>query len=390
MATKSGNVAMVEAAERAKVTALRKAEPVPERQADSRPLEVGSDRKHPRQLVRWALLLLGPILVAAAIGWFWLAGGRYLATDNAYVQADMVTVATDVDGLVESIVVEDNQRVAKGQILFTLDDSAYRNTLASAEASVRLVRTELEALKASFAQSQAEVVKALGDVAFYAKEQQRQADLRNRRVTAEQQLDAAQHDLDSARNQVAALRQRLAGIEAQLGGDAQAPIEQHPRYQAALAARDQTARDLGHTVVRASIDGVTARVPSLQPGEYLEAGQAAFVLVATDHVWIEANPKESDLTYVAPGQPATITVDSYPGKRWEGSVASLSPATQAQFSLLPAQNASGNWVKVVQRIPLRVRVEANPGEPQLRVGMSVEVEVDTGHQRHLSDLLAWL
>ena len=137
----------------------------------------------------------------------------------------------------------------------------------------------------------------------------------------------------------------------------QAPIEQHPRYQAAVAARDQAARDLDHTVVRASIDGMTARVPSLQPGEYLEAGQAAFALVATDHVWIEANPKETDLTYVRPGQPVTVTVDTYPGRSWEGTVASVSPASQAQFSLLPAQNASGNWVKVVQRIPLRVRVD---------------------------------
>ena len=286
--------------------------------------------------------------------------------------------------------VQDNQPVRKGQVLFALDNSTYRNSLASAEANVRLVRTELQALQASYAQSQAEIAKAQSDVAFYAKEQQRQVDLRNRRVSAEQQLDAAQHDLDSARSELAALEQRLAGIAAQLGGDPQAPIEQHPRYQAAVAARDQAARDLDHTVVRASIDGVTARVPSLQPGEYLEAGQAAFALVATDHVWVEANPKESDLTYVAPGQPATVTVDTFPGSSWEGAVASLSPATQAQFSLLPAQNASGNWVKVVQRVPLRVRVATRPGEPQLRVGMSAEIEVDTGHQRHLRDLLAWL
>ena len=149
-------------------------------------------------------------------------------------------------------------------------------------------------------------------------------------------------------------------------------------------------RDLDHTVVRASIDGVTARVASLQPGEYLDAGQAAFALVATDHVWVEANPKESDLTYVRPGQAATVTVDTYPGDRWEGAVASLSPATQAQFSLLPAQNASGNWVKVVQRIPVRVASRTKPGDPQLRVGMSAEIEVDTGHRRHVRDLLAWL
>ena len=360
------------------------------KQSGSLPTQAGGGRLSRRQVGRWTLLLAGPILVAAAVGWFWLSGGRYVATDNAYVQADMVTVATDVDGLVARIEVEDNQQVEKGQVLFVLDDSTYRNTLASAEAHVRLVRMELQALQASYAQSQAEIAKSRSDVTFYAKEQQRQVDLRNKRVSAEQQLDAAEHELDSAHSELAALEQRLAGIAAQLGGDPQAPIEQHPRYQAAVAARDQAARDLDHTVVRASIDGITARVPSLQPGEYLEAGQAAFALVATDHVWVEANPKESDLTFVAPGQPATVTVDTFPGSRWEGAVASLSPATQAQFSLLPAQNASGNWVKVVQRIPLRVRVETKPGEPQLRVGMSAEIEVDTGHQRHLRDLLAWL
>jgi membrane fusion protein (multidrug efflux system) len=137
-------------------------------------------------------------------------------------------------------------------------------------------------------------------------------------------------------------------------------------------------------------DGVVAQVSGLQPGEYLAAGQAAFALIATDHVWVEANPKETDLTYVRPDQPATIRVDTYPDHVWQGALSSLSPGSQAVFSLLPAQNTSGNWVKVVQRIPVRIRVDTKPGEPQLRAGMSAEIEVDTGHQRHLSDLFSWL
>jgi membrane fusion protein (multidrug efflux system) len=138
------------------------------------------------------------------------------------------------------------------------------------------------------------------------------------------------------------------------------------------------------------MDGIAANVSALQPGEYLAAGQAAFALVAVDHIWVEANPKETELTYVRPGESVKVTVDTYPGRVWHGTVDSLSPASQASFSLLPAQNTTGNWVKVVQRIPLRVRVETKPDEPQLRAGMSAEIDIDTGHQRHLSDLLSWL
>ena len=179
-------------------------------------------------------------------------------------------------------------------------------------------------------------------------------------------------------------------IAARLDGDPDAPAERHPNFQAALAARDQARRDLDHAVVKAPVAGVTAQVPSLQPGEYLPAGQPAFALVADDQIWIEANPKETDLTHVVPGQAVEVTVDTYPGHVWHGTVASLSPASQAQFSILPAQNASGNWVKVVQRIPLRVRVETSPGEPALRAGMSAEIEIDTGRERRLGDLFAWL
>jgi membrane fusion protein, multidrug efflux system len=295
-----------------------------------------------------------------------------------------------VAGLVKSILVQDNQHVRAGEVLFTLDNATYRSALASAEAEVNLAATQLEALRASYDQSAAEIVKARSDVAYFEKEFQRQTDLATRRVSAEAQLDAARHNLDAARGQLAALEQQQAGIAAQLGGDPTAPIERHPRYLAAVAARDRAQHDLDNTVVKAPIDGMTARVPSLQPGEYLDAGQAAFALVASDHVWIEANPKETDLTWVQPGQSVAVSVDTYPGVQWEGSVASVSPASQSQFSLLPAQNTSGNWVKVVQRIPMRVRIETPDGKPPLRVGMSVVVDVDTGHARGLpSFVTSW-
>jgi membrane fusion protein (multidrug efflux system) len=148
-----------------------------------------------------------------------------------------------------------------------------------------------------------------------------------------------------------------------------------------LAARDEAARQLAHTIVRAPFAGIVTNVPSLQPGQYLAAAATAFNIVSTDHVWVQASPKETELTYVKPGQKVTVDVDTYPGERWAGTVDSISPASASSFSLLPAENTSGNWVKVVQRIPMRILVNNAPGKPPLRVGMSVEVNVDTGHAR---------
>jgi membrane fusion protein, multidrug efflux system len=378
---------MAEAAETTKVTALRPSSPPPVATGQR---GLPAKRRSRRQLVRWGLLLGGPLLVAIVVGWLWLAGGRYVGTDNAYVRADTASIATDVSGLVASIEVSENQQVRQGQELFRLDASSYRIALDQALAELAMARSDLEALRASYAQKQAEIAKARDDIAFYEKEFTRQQDLAGRRVSPQSQLDSATHNLDAARNEVAALNEQLAGIAAQLDGKPDQAVELHPRYRAGLAARDKAARDLDHTIVRAPVDGIVTQVSALQAGEYLPAGQAAFALVAADHVWIEANPKETDLTNVLEGQAVEVTVDTYPGHEWHGIVESLSPASQASFSVLPAQNASGNWVKVVQRIPLRVRVETRADEPPLRAGMSAEIEIDTGHQRSIGRLLSSL
>jgi membrane fusion protein (multidrug efflux system) len=379
---------MAEAAEKiSNVRALREAETAPPAVAAT---PEPAPRRSRKRLVRWSLLIAGPLLLALGAGTAWLGGGRYVATENAYVQADAASIATDVAGLVSKVEVEDNAPVEAGQILFRLEDSSYRHALAQADANLDLARGDLQALQAAYAQKAAEIARARSDRDFYQKELDRQQELASRRVTAQAALDAARHQRDAAADQIRALEQAQAAIAAQLDGRPDAPTEQHPRYLAALAARDQAARDLEHTVVRAPFAGITAQVSALQPGEYLPAGQAAFMLIAADHVWVEANPKETDLTYVRPGQPVDVTVDTYPGQVWHGVVGSLSPASQSSFSLLPAQNASGNWVKVVQRIPLRVRVDTTDGAPPLRAGMSAEVEIDTGHERQLSDLLGWL
>jgi membrane fusion protein (multidrug efflux system) len=229
---------------------------------------------------------------------------------------------------------------------------------------------------------------AQADVTYYQAEFERQDQLNRNKFASKAAYDQARHQLDVAKQDLASLNQQLAGIAANLGGDPEQPIEQHPRYREAVAARDEAARQLAHAVVKAPIDGIVTNVPSLQVGDYLKAATPAFSLVGTDHLWIEASPKETELTYVRPGQPVTVSVDTYPGETWHGQVESISPASGASFSLLPAQNTSGNWVKVVQRIPMRVRIEPAPDQPPLRVGMSVELAVDTGHARGMPTFLA--
>ena len=352
---------------------------------------LGSNRKSRRQLVRWCLLAAGPMLVAVVVGWFWITGGRYVSTDNAYVQADTVDVATDVAGLVKSIEVQDNEHVTRGQVLFTLDDATYRSALASAEADVKLAATQLEAMRASYAQSEAEIVKAKSDVAYFEREYQRQQELATRRVNAQMQLDAARHNLDAARGQLASLIEEQAGIAAQLGGDPAAPIERHPRYLAAVAARDRAApRSRQHR--RPGSDRRHRRAcRRCSRASIWLPGQSAFALVATRPCLDRGQP-QGDRSDLGPAGPAGDRHGRHLSRpaSGAGTVASVSPASQSQFSMLPAQNTSGNWVKVVQRIPVRVAVEPEAGEPPLRAGMSAEIEVDTGHRRRLGDLFAWL
>ncbi len=200
-------------------------------------------------------------------------------------------------------------------------------------------------------------------------------------------FDQAQYTLLNDKSKLESLRQQAATQLARLGGNPDIPTTQHPQYLQAQAQVQEAQRQLDHTVVRAPFSGTVTDVPSIAPGKYLAASTTAFYLVDTDHVWIDANPKETELTYVRPGQSVTVTVDTYPNAVWHGTVQSISPAAAQEFSLLPAQNSSGNWVKVVQRVPMRIRVDTSDRTlPPLRAGMSVEVNVDTGHARGLPHL----
>ena len=334
-----------------------------------------------RRWLRRALFLLLPLALIAG-GYWYVTGGQVMSTDDSYVEADKVGVSTDVSGIVEEIDVTENQRVDAGQALYRLDDSPFRLALQRAEAQIGIVRNDLNALKANYQDMQAQIRQAQYDIDYYDREFRRQQELLRQSVASQASFDTAHRNLQNAQQKLASLNQQLAAIAANLNGDPNIPVEQHPRYLDALAQRDEAARQLAHSVVKAPFAGIVTNVPSIAPGKYLPASTTAFFLVASDHVWIDSNPKETELTYVRPGQPVTVVVDTYPGLEWHGTVESISPAAAQEFALLPAQNTSGNWVKVVQRIPLRVRVDASDKSlPPLRAGMSVEVDVDTGHAR---------
>lgn len=334
---------------------------------------------------RRVLLIAGPVLLAAAGLFFYLHGGRVISSDNAYVHADKLTVTSEVAGAVVEVAVRDNQHVAAGHLLFRLDDEAYRIARAEAQAQLAAVRVELGTLRGSYRQKLAAIAEAQEQMAYDERELARQEALTASNVTAAAELEKARHLVEADRRRVEVLQSEAATVMASLGG-ADLPDEQNPKFMSARARLERAERDLRNTVVRAPIAGVVANITNLPAGRYLQAGQPAFVLVATDNVWIDANLKETELAHLRAGNPVTIKIDSYPGRRWQGQVSDIGPATGAEFALIPPQNASGNWVKVVQRIPVRLKVEGGDADHPLRAGMSAEVEIDTGHTRSLRDL----
>lgn len=350
----------------------------------------------PGRRLRRFLLLLGPLVVAIISGYLYVTGGRYVSTENAYVQADTVMIAAEVSGLISEVVVRENQRVVKGDVLFRIDDRPYQIALAEAEAQLASMRDEIISLRASYRQKQEELALARTDLAFANTEFRRQSKLVATNVVSRSKFDAVRHDLDVARQRIRVTEQEMAQIRAQLADDPDIPVEHHPRYLAAKAVLNRAALNLDRTIVRAPFAGIASNTP--QVGQQV-VGNTTFSspvmsLVADTGVWIEANFKETDLSYVYPGQSVMIHVDTYPDREWRGMVESLSQATGAEFSVIPPQNATGNWVKVVQRIPVRIVVKTTSQDPALRAGMSTMVEIDTGHRRPLPGLgeiaLSWL
>src|SRR3984957_11020139 len=338
---------------------------------------------------RFTRLLLVAVLALALIagGYFYVTGGQAMSTDNAYVQADTVGVSTDVAGTVVAVEVHDNEPVKKGQVLYRLKQDSFQIALDGAKAQLGTVHDQVLTLQESYKLALAQIEQAQADFPYYQTNYKRQQDLMTTGAGTKAAFDQAQHDLEATKQRVAVAKGQAATALAQLSNDANRPIEANPFYLQAKAGVDNAQRDFNDTVVTAPFDGIVTNVDAIQVGSYLQASQRAFSLVSNTKMWVEASPKETELTYVRPGQAVTISVDTYPGLEWKGVVDSISPASGSSFSLLPAQNTTGNWVKVVQRIPMRVRIEDMEGKPPLRVGMSVTVDVDTGHPRGLPDFV---
>jgi membrane fusion protein (multidrug efflux system) len=353
-----------------------------------------SEREQPpsprRVWIRRGLFLLLPLVLIGGGVWY-VRGGRIMTTDDAYVNADKVGVSTDVSGIVKSVEVVDNQQVTAGQVLYRLDPQPLQLALDRATAQLGTVANDLNALKANYNDIKAQLAQAQTDVDYYTTEYNRQVNLFKSHVTTQAAVDSAQRNLASAQQKLTAGQHQLGGVAANLSGDPDRPIAQQPRYRDAVAQRDEAQRELDHAVVKAPFPGTVTDVSSIAPGKYLQSSVTAFYLVATHDVWVDAQPKETELTWVRPGQAVTVTVDTYPNMSWRGTVQSISPAAAQEFSLLPAQNTSGNWVKVVQRVPMRVRVDTTDRQmPPLRAGMSAEISVDTGHRRGLPHFLTAL
>jgi membrane fusion protein (multidrug efflux system) len=360
--------------------------------ADKRTIEQksGADtvrRSRRRDRVRWGLFALLPLVLLGG-GYYYVTGGQIMSTDDAYVQADRVGVSTDVSGIVQDVAVKDNEHVAAGQVLYRLDPRQFQIALDNAKANLSQIALSIDAMKQDYHRMESDVAAQQAQVDLDQKNYERNAMLLKTATVSQAVFDQARYTLDNDKGKLAALQRQVQVQLAKLGGDPEIPTTDHPQYRQAKAMVDEAQRQLDHTVIAAPFAGTVTNVPSIAPGKYLSASTTAFFLVDTDHVWVDATPKETELTYVRPGQKATISVDTYPDAEWHGVVESVSPAAAQEFSLLPAQNTSGNWVKVVQRVPMRIRIDTSDRNlPPLRAGMSVVVDVDTGHARGFPSFL---
>jgi membrane fusion protein (multidrug efflux system) len=328
------------------------------------------------QRLRWPLMVGGPLIILAIVAWFVITGGRFQSTDDAYVQADRTPVASSVSGRVIEVDVKENQRVQAGQVLFKLDSQALAATYEDAQAQLAAARLQVEGLKSAYAQQVVSVKANQENVTYTQHEADRQRELFNAGVASRQQYDAAVHNADLARAQLAGAQQAQAQALAALGGNAGLAVDTHPTVMQAKATADRARLNVSYTTVYASTPGIVTRVDQMPVGTFINAAQPVFWLVSGEP-WVEANFKENQLAKMRVGQPASVKVDAYPGVTLAGRVASFAPGTGSTFSALPAQNATGNWVKVVQRLPVRIVFDRPPPDMASHAGLSARVKVDT-------------
>jgi membrane fusion protein (multidrug efflux system) len=382
---------------RERVPIARKEAPVARRDAPAPVTPIDATGKPARRAsgrrrLRTLLMLGGIAVVMVGAAVFWMRGGRYVSADDAYVRAAKLMVSTDVSGLVSEVDVHEGQKVESNQVLFKIDPRQFQIALEQAKAQLGQVELSINATKEDYRRILSDIDAQNAQVDLAQTNFDRASSLLKTDFGTRATYDQTHFTLLAAQKTLQSLKQQAQVTLARLNGNVDAPVETMPQWQQAKAQVDEAQRQLDHTVVRAPFAGIATQVDALQLGTYLVSQTAALTntgavgLVSTSHAWVDANLKETDLTYVKPGDPVKISVDSYPGRDWSGKVESISPASGAEFSILPPQNASGNWVKVVQRIPVRITVEQKEGYPVLRSGMSVIVDIDTGHKRTLSEL----
>ncbi|MDG1886205.1 MAG: HlyD family secretion protein [Alphaproteobacteria bacterium] len=345
-------------------------------------IPVRSERRWGRTILRTFLLVVIPLGALAVGGYWYEATGRYIETENAYVKTNVIAISADIDGRVTKVFVDENQRVSKGDLLFQMDPNSYNMAVRMAESQREAVRQNISATRAEYYQIVAEIEEKKANVIYYQREAKRQRKLIKKSITTRARLDEAEFNLTAAKQEVATRRQKIRTVLAMLGGDPARRFEEHPDFMMAETELSMAEMNLGYTEIRAPIDGIVTRL-KLEPGEWVESGEPAFGLISVNRVWIEANLKETQLTHVRDNQDVTVELDAYPNQIWKAKVASISPATGAEFSVLPPQNASGNWVKVVQRLPVRIALDQKNDQPPLRAGMTATVSIDTHHKREL-------
>ncbi|MBX3579571.1 MAG: HlyD family secretion protein [Rhizobiaceae bacterium] len=331
-----------------------------------------------RRLGRVAAMVALPALLLAGGGYFWITGGRYEETENANLRQAKVSIASELSGRVVRSDVADNGSVTAGTVLFAIDPEPYRIALAQADAALATARIGVEQLRSAYNQALVQEKMNASEVDYLRSEVERGSDLAGKGISSKSALDDLRHDLAKAEDAHAASVQGLASALAALGGDPDVAADDHPSVKAALAARDKAAYALGQTTVRAPADGVVSQAASFKVGQFVAAGAPVFSLIETGDSWVEANFKETQLARMRVGQPAEIVLDTYPDAPLKATVVGIGAGTGAEFSLLPAQNATGNWVKVTQRIPVRLKVDGGAAGLPMRTGMSATVTVDTG------------
>jgi membrane fusion protein, multidrug efflux system len=362
------------------------APPAPQPPAAGAPITI----KPKRRISRFVMLVVIP-LIALAIGFsWWLSSGRFVSTDNAYVGADKSLITPQVTGAIVAVHVVEGQQVKVGDPLFDIDPKPYDIALALAKGKLEAAKVEFANLQSSFASNIDQIKMGQDAVRVRQADFDRKNDLASHGSGTTADRDTSMANLIQAKQILEFVKWQQATVTVKLGGGPDTKIDQFPDYMQANAAVDDAERNLRNTKVLAPIDGIATQVPEIELGRVAAAGQPVFAIVANTGLWVDANPKESDMTYVLESLPATVTVDAFPDRSWSGTICSIAPGTGAQFAILPPQNASGNWVKVVQRVPLRFCFDPHDDTSGLRAGMSAYLSIDTGRQRSLAGLVQGL